>query len=56
MLAENGHTDLLSIVWRFMLYILNNVLLFSGYLVFTMFIVYYFEKICCCWLYRFTAG
>ena len=37
------HTDLSSIAWRFTEYILNNVLIFSEYLVFTMFIIYYFE-------------
>jgi hypothetical protein len=38
------HTDLSSNACRFKQYILNNALLFSGYLVFTTFIIYYFEK------------
>jgi len=42
------HAYVGSIAWRFVEYILKNVLLFSGYLVFTVFVICYFENICFC--------
>jgi len=48
------HAYVGSIAWRFVEYILKNVLLFSGYLVFTVFVICYFENICFCWLYSLT--